>query len=77
MAYALLIVGGREFIATGRCTVATWLARWGDRGLFWVMLAVVLLTVFVLNALADAAPFDPRDWELAMMIAEKDSAPEV
>ncbi|HSB44746.1 MAG TPA: hypothetical protein VLD60_07030 [Nitrospira sp.] len=54
-----------------------WLNKWGDRELFWVMLALIGLVVFGLNALAEAAPVGPSDWELATVVAGRDTAPEV
>jgi hypothetical protein len=60
--------------------VRTWFNRCGDRELFWVMMVLIVLFVFGLNALAGAAPTGPAgpsDWELASVIAGKDTAPEV
>ncbi len=53
------------------------LNKCGDRELFWIMLALIGLFVIGLNTLAEAAPVGPSDWELATVVAGRDTAPEV
>lgn len=55
----------------------TLLNRCGDRELFWVMIGLFLLLVLGFNSFAGAAPIGPGDWELATIVAGKDTGHEV
>ena len=51
--------------------------RCGDRKLFWAVPALTGLIVFGFTTWAGAAPVGPSDWELATVIAGKDTGSEV
>ena len=55
----------------------TWLNKCGDREVFWVLIGLLLLFVISLNTYAGAATLGPSDWELATVVAGKDTAHEV
>lgn len=55
----------------------TWLSRGGDRERLWAMLSLTGVILLVCSTWAGAAPVGPGDWELATVVAGKDTGLEV